>query len=361
MSYVPINRRTLLKVSLAAGAVAAMPTIARPASAKDLPSAFSEKTGHTVSGVFLAWWLDNNRTAKIGQPVTEPQTADGKTVQYFMYGALETDDLASGDVTQIDVGSDYLAKHPATPPDEGIIEAPLDQIAETWRFNGGDGRFGAPLLDAVITDDQVVQWYERGAVAVAVGGVDASAHVVPVGQDLAKSRKVSTTKVNRGDRDLLAPVFKGNDTFTLADQKFNPVELYAPDLGIDAVVETIGVVNGVMGTPSEPLDVGWYGDFARPGDENTVVMAGHVDWVTIGKAVFWTLRDAQPGMMFYVIAGDNAAASYKCVDAYALGAAASGGNILRGTDVDSLALITCTGTFADGEYDQRQIVYAERI
>ena len=361
MSHAHIDRRTLLKLSLATGALAAAPAIARPVAAKDLPSAFSDKTGHTVSGVFLDWWLKNNRTAKIGQPVTEPLTQDGKTIQYFMYGALETDDLASGDVTQIDVGSEYLDKHPATPPSEGIIQDPLDRITETFRFNGGTDRFGAAILDPVITDDQVVQWYKRGAVAIATGGVDDTAHIVPVGQDLAKDRKASTKKVDRGGRDLLAPVFKGDDQYTLADQGFNPVELYLPDLGIDAVVETIGVVNGVMGTPSEPLDVGWYGDFARPGDQNTVVMSGHVDWVTIGKAVFWTLRDATPGMIFYVLAGDGAAATYKCVDAYALGAAASGGNILRGTEVDSLALITCTGTFADGEYDQRQIVYAERI
>lgn len=366
MPNVRSDRRALLKVSLAAGALAAVPAIARPhnagaQSASDLPTAFSDATGHTVSGVFLDWWLENNRIAKIGQPVTEPQTEDGRTIQYFMYGALETDDLASGDVTQIDVGNEYLADHPATPPDEGIIQDPLDRIADTWRFNGGDTRFGAPILDPVITDDQVVQWYEFGAVAIATGGVEGTAHVVPVGEDLAKSRDVSTKKVERGDLDLLAPVFVGDDQFTLADQGFNPVELYLPDLGTDAAIETIGVTDGVMGTPAEPLNVGWYGDYARPGDQNTVVMAGHVDWYTIGAAVFYTLRDATPGMMFYVLAGDGAAATYECVDAYALGESASGDNILRGTGVDSLALITCTGNFADGHYDQRQIVYAERI
>ena len=356
-----IDRRALLKVSLAAGAVTTLSTIARPVAASDLPTAFSEATGHTVSGVFLDWWLANNRTAKVGQPVTEPQTQDGQTIQYFEYGALETDDLASGDVTQVDIGSEYLADHPATPPDEGIIQDPLDRIAETWRYNGAEVRFGAPILDAVITDDQVVQWYERGAVAIATGGTEGTAHVVPVGRDLAKSRDVSTKKVDRGDLDLLTPVFKGDTEFVLADQGFNPVELYLPDLGVDATVETIGVTDGVMGTPSEPLNVGWYGDFARTGDANTVVMAGHVDWYTIGAAVFYTLRDAAPGMMFYVLAGDGAAATYECVDAYALGEFASGDNILRGTGVDSLALITCTGAFADGHYDQRQVVYAERI
>lgn len=364
MPQVRLDRRTLLRVPLATGTLIAASAFARPAAtaaADDLPSAFSDRTGHTVSGVFLAWWVANNRTAKIGQPVTEPQSRDGQTVQYFAYGALVTDDLATGDVTRIDVGSEFLAERPVTPPDEGILQEPLDQISDTWRFNGGEGRFGAPISDAVISDDQVVQWYERGAIAIAVGGVDDSAHVVPVGEDLAKARQVSTQKVDRGGRDLLAPVFQGDDQFTFADQGFDPVELYLPDLGIDAAIETIGVVDGVMGTPSEPLDVGWYGDFARPGDGNTVVMSGHVDWYTIGAAVFYTLRDAAPGMIFYVLAGDGAAATYECVDAYPLPATASAGNIIRGSEVDSLALITCTGSFADGEYDQRQIVYAERI
>ena len=367
MSHVHIDRRALLKGSLVAGAMAATPAIARPVRAglpaafADLPAAFSEATEHTVSGVFLDWWLANNRTAKVGHPVTEPETDGGRTIQYFMYGALATDDLANGDVTQVDVGSEYLSERPATPPDDGILQEVLDRIDETWRFNGGEGRFGAPILDAVITDDQVVQWYERGAVAIATGGVETTAHVVAVGQDLAKLRDVSTKKVDRGDLDLLVPVFKGDEQFTPADQGFNPIELYLPELGVDAAVETIGVSGGVMGTPSEPLDVGWYGDYARPGDQNTVVMAGHVDWYTIGAAVFYTLRDAAPGMKFYVLAGDGAAATYECVDAYALGEYASGDNILRGTGVDSLALITCTGAFADGHYDQRQIVYAERI
>ena len=368
MFHSRLDRRTLLKVPVATGTLIAASAIVRPAAAaaaaaaaESLPSAFSNRTGHTVSGVFLDWWEENNRTAKIGQPVTEPQTRDGRTVQYFAFGALETDDLATGDVTQIDVGSEYLSDHPVSPPDDGILQDPIDRIADTWRFNGGEGRFGAPISDAVISDDQVVQWYERGAIAIAVGSTDDSAHVVPVGEDLAKAHRVSTKKVDRGDRELLAPVFKGDDQFTFADQGFNPVELYLPDLGVDAAIETIGVVNGVMGTPAEPLNVGWYGDFARPGDGNTVVMSGHVDWYTIGAAVFYTLRDAAPGMTFYVLAGDGAAATYECVNAYALPATASAGNIVRGSEVDSLALITCTGDFANGEYDQRQIVYAERI
>ena len=198
MSHVHFDRRTLLKGSLAAGALAAVPAIARPARAglpaafADLPAAFSEATGHTVSGVFLDWWLANNRTAKVGQPVTEPEVQDGGTIQYFEYGALTTDDLASGDVTQVDVGSEYLAERPATPPDGGILQEVIDRIDETWRFNGGETRFGAAILDAVITDDQVVQWYERGAVAIATGGAESTAHVVAVGQDLAKLRDVST-------------------------------------------------------------------------------------------------------------------------------------------------------------------------
>jgi hypothetical protein len=353
----------MIRAGLIAGAMAAVPGtfVARPAHAQSGDAAWSERTEHTVSGVFLQWWVENNRWAKIDQPVTEAVEDDGTWTQYFEFGVLETDDPDEGDVTLLDTGSILFELDPVAPPDEGIISRPLDLIADTWRYNGATTRFGEPISDPVIADDQVVQWYERGAVAIATGGVESMARVVPVGEALARVRDIDTDGVDQDGLDVLAPVFEGDGQFVFADQGFNPTGLYLPELGVDAFVEPIGIVGGVMQTPVEPMNVGWYQDHARPGDQNTIVMSGHVDWYTIGPAVFYTLPSAQPGMVFYVMAGDGAAATYECMDSYPLSAGASADNLLRGTAVDSLTLITCTGNFADGHYDQRQIVYAERI
>ncbi len=365
------DRRTLLRAGLAAGAFATAGGVFIPrASAQDglegldgpaTAAAWSERTEHIVSGVFLRWWVVNNRWAKVGQPVSEATEDDGTWTQYFEFGVLETEDLEEGDVTLLDTGSILFDLDPVDPPSDGIIARPLDLIAETWRYNGGTTRFGDPISDPVITDDQVVQWYERGAVAIATGGVESMARVVPVGESLARARDVDMDAVDQDGLDLLAPVFAGDGRFVFADEGFNPTGLFLPDLGVDAFIEPIGIAGGVMETPVEPMNVGWYQDHARPGDQNTIVMSGHVDWYTIGPAVFYTLTSAEPGMTFYVIAGDGAAATYECMDSYPLSAGASANNILRGTNVDSLTLITCTGNFAAGSYDQRQIVYAERI
>ena len=365
------DRRSLIRASLGAGAVVTAGGLFVPrARAQDglegldgpaSAAAWSERTGHTVSGALLQWWIENNRWAKIGQPVSEATEGDGTWTQYFEFGVLETDDPEDGEVTLLDTGSVLFDLDPIEPPSDGIIARPLELIADTWRYNGGTTRFGESIADPVITEDQVVQWYERGAVAIATGDIESMARVVPVGESLARARDVDMDEVDQDGLDLLVPVFAGDSQFVVADEGFNPSGLFLPDLGVDAFIEPIGVVGGVMQTPAEPMNVGWYQDHARPGDENTIVMAGHVDWYTIGAAVFYSLPAAEPGMTFYVIAGDGAAATYECMDSYPLGAGATADNLLRGTNVDSLTLITCTGSFADGHYDQRQIVYGERI
>jgi hypothetical protein len=61
--------------------------------------------------------------------------------------------------------------------------------------------------------------------------------------------------------------------------------------------------NGQMGNPSGAWDVIWY-DFSQnwgglagaPGEPGAnAVFAGHVDYIRVGPAVFWSIRDLQPG------------------------------------------------------------------
>ena len=85
--------------------------------------------------------------------------------------------------------------------------------------------------------------------------------------------------------------------------------LSVPSVGVNATIygRTVGT-NGQMGDPGGPWQVIWY-DFSpsfigvggRPGEPGAnVVLAGHVDYIGVGPAVFWSIRDLAPGTIVTV-------------------------------------------------------------
>src|SRR5438067_1012343 len=81
------------------------------------------------------------------------------------------------------------------------------------------------------------------------------------------------------------------------------MELSIPAIGVDASVYSRSVgTNGQMGNPIGAWDAIWY-DFSAwpgmggyPGEPGAnAVFAGHVDYIHIGPAVFWSIRDLSPG------------------------------------------------------------------
>ncbi len=111
--------------------------------------------------------------------------------------------------------------------------------------------------------------------------------------------------------------------------------------------------------------MGWYDFSAVPGQAGNSVMTGHVDYYNIGPAVFWRLRDLDPGDEVQVHLPDGGGVvNYRVtqVDAYNAGSAPVD-TILGPADGEILTLITCTGQFnrALREYDQRLVVRAELV
>ncbi len=87
------------------------------------------------------------------------------------------------------------------------------------------------------------------------------------------------------------------------------MSLVIPSIGVNAPVygRTVGT-NGQMGNPSGAWDVVWY-DFSQdwpslggfPGQSGAnAVFAGHVDYIHVGPAVFWSLRDLGAGAQITV-------------------------------------------------------------
>lgn len=134
---------------------------------------------------------------------------------------------------------------------------------------------------------------------------------------------------------------------------------------IDAPVVTKGVdANGVMESPDNAWDTAWYDFTARPGFDGNAVFAGHVDYVKVGKAVFWYLKDLEPGDAVQIRLQDGTVYNYAVVSKNQYDAATAPVNdIVGSTPKQTVTLITCSGTFnyTTRQYDKRLVVRAERV
>ena len=137
-----------------------------------------------------------------------------------------------------------------------------------------------------------------------------------------------------------------------------------PSVEIDAPIVVKGVdANGVMVAPDTAYDVAWYDFTSRPGEGSNAVFSGHVDYVNVGPAVFWRLKDLQPGDAIQIRFADGVSAEYAVSAVNTFEAAtAPVDQIVGPTPNDSLTLITCAGTFNSQtrQYDQRLVVRAEK-
>jgi LPXTG-site transpeptidase (sortase) family protein len=140
--------------------------------------------------------------------------------------------------------------------------------------------------------------------------------------------------------------------------------LAIPSIEVDAPVIVVGKdASGVLETPDNGWDVGWYDFSTVPGQPGNAIMTGHVDYYDIGPAVFWRLRDLGPGdeVQVHLPEGDVVVYQVTRVDSYDAGTAPVEA-IMGPTTDDVLTLITCTGSFNPSirEYDHRLVVRAER-
>jgi LPXTG-site transpeptidase (sortase) family protein len=141
--------------------------------------------------------------------------------------------------------------------------------------------------------------------------------------------------------------------------------LMIPSLEIDAPIITLGVdADGAMQTPDNPTDVAWYDFSGRPGEGSNIVMAGHLDYVNYGPAVFYRLKEAQAGDEVRLALVDGTVAPYRVIDVtFYDEATAPVEEIVGPTEREIVTLITCAGSFDRNarEYDKRVVLRAERV
>ena len=138
-----------------------------------------------------------------------------------------------------------------------------------------------------------------------------------------------------------------------------------PRIEVNASTIRLGLdADGNMLSPKEPMVVAWYTFSANPGQRGNIVLAGHVDYINFGPAVFWRLRELRPGDDVILEVDEGKVFTYRVTSVSTYNAdSAPIQEIVGPTDSEVVTLITCTGAFnrAQLEYADRLVVRAERV
>jgi LPXTG-site transpeptidase (sortase) family protein len=123
-----------------------------------------------------------------------------------------------------------------------------------------------------------------------------------------------------------------------------------------------------MGNPAGAWDVIWY-DFSQnfpglggyPGTGySNAVFAGHVDYIRVGPAVFWSVRNLVPGDLIHVQSA-NGTITYSVQWSQWAGPNEDFTKFVSQTGGDAITLVTCIGGFSAGHYSNRLIVRGTRV
>jgi LPXTG-site transpeptidase (sortase) family protein len=142
-----------------------------------------------------------------------------------------------------------------------------------------------------------------------------------------------------------------------------------PSIGVNASVYARSVgTNGQMGNPAGAWDVIWY-DFSQnypgiggyPGTgTSNAVFAGHVDYIRVGPAVFWSVSKLAANDQITVTTA-NGPITYSVQWSQWAGPADDFTSFVAQTGQDTITLVTCIGGFSAGHYSNRLIVRGVRI
>lgn len=147
-------------------------------------------------------------------------------------------------------------------------------------------------------------------------------------------------------------------------KKSLPVRLSIPDIAVDTSLIQLGKnSDGTMQTPESYDVAGWYQYSPTPGEIGPAVLTGHVDNYK-GAAVFFRLKDLQPGQKISVTREDGSVATFAVTKLEQFDQDRFPTNDVYGNTKDpQLRLITCGGPFnhLTGEYTQNTVVYATYV
>lgn len=143
-----------------------------------------------------------------------------------------------------------------------------------------------------------------------------------------------------------------------------PILLRIPAIKLSARIESVWIkLNGAMGTPVLPSNVGWYSPWIRPGETGSAVIAGHLDdqkgrpaaFAHLQKLIIWDTVFVQDNL------GAEHAFVVRQVKQYASDENAD--EVFATSKWQHLNLITCAGSWDVSRkiYTKRLVIFAERV
>ena len=144
-----------------------------------------------------------------------------------------------------------------------------------------------------------------------------------------------------------------------------PDRLIIPKIGVDAHVKAVGVdANGDMATPGNATDAAWYKPGPRPGMPGSAVIDGHLNTKYVPQAVFYNLKQLQPGDEVQVRTAEGQTVVFKVAKVQNFAENAPTGEIFNAQGaVPRLNLISCAGDWDPVRkiYNERIVVFTERV
>jgi LPXTG-site transpeptidase (sortase) family protein len=162
---------------------------------------------------------------------------------------------------------------------------------------------------------------------------------------------------------LCLPPEEGDDADTCRRGPV-PAQVRIPAIEVDAPIEILETVGGVMQQPSDEVHVAWYKETARLGEVGNLHLAGHVNWWGIPEAVFFHLGELREGDEVLLL--DEGETVFR----YAIEWVRQESNleppreeVLGMTNYEAVTLMTCSGEWNSeiSEYDARTVARAKRI
>ncbi len=201
---------------------------------------------------------------------------------------------------------------------------------------------------------------------VAVQRVEAQSPIsqAPVGDD-TQSVLGAVTDVQTVSDVSEAPQAKtassGGRSTAIADA---PYILTIPRLKVSANIKGLGITkSGAVDVPGNIWQVGWYTSSAKPKDNTGVVLLnGHVHGPTM-PGVFANLKNLVAGDLITVTDTTGVKFNYKVISKSTHKAGDNDPSMFQSVSPDKqgLNLVTCDGKIIDSHYEDRLVVFAERI
>lgn len=203
-----------------------------------------------------------------------------------------------------------------------------------------------------------------GVVCLVCGGIPLLAHAADVGREQDVGL-LPTERVVRVQPAGLVPgnapgVGSSRQPAALAPP---PVRLRLPRLHVDAPVLPVSVgLDGLLGVPDNPHQLGWWSGSGRPGmPSGSVVIDGHVDSAALGPGALFRLSEARPGDEVVITNAAGGSARYTVAARRSYPKTSLPVAEVFAADVGPrLVLLTCGGPFdqATRHYADNVVVYA---